>query len=116
MLKLTLERVRSAASYYSPVEKHCVGCSGCGQAKAAIFLPSTADEVHLELPVRIQHRLLWNSWLKPLLAFVSAALASACLQLPEPYALVISLAALALGLVSCKAVPQGHLQLMEVNK
>lgn len=113
-----LKLVDPASGHYVAAESACTGCSGCGDqgGRSVFFSGQPAADLQLELPTDVQYRLLWNSWLKPLLTSVVVAAGCATLELTESLSLVMVSVAFVSGLLICKVVPASALRLQALER
>ena len=92
----------------------CSGCSGCADRHKVVNLSQVrGDSVVIELSLNAQWGMLWNSWMKPLLATVIAAVGCESLGLSEPLTVGLALTAFLAGYLVCYAVPQHALKISE---
>jgi len=71
------------------------------------------DKAIVELSLHAQWGMLWNSWIKPLLATVIAVVVCDSLGLSEVLTVGIALTAFLAGFLVCYSVPQSALKISE---
>jgi len=114
MTSLNLNRVAPGRDEFESRSSACSGCSGCGDRPKVVSLSQVrGDAAVIELPLGAQWTMLWNSWMKPLVATVVAAVGCAGVDLSEPMTVGVVLMAFAAGCLVCNAVPQHALKISE---
>lgn len=114
MTLLNLNRIVPGRDEFASQGSVCRGCSGCADRLKVVNLSQVrGDSVVIELSLDAQWGMLWNSWMKPLLATVIAALGCESLGLSEPLTVGLALMAFIAGYLVCYAVPQRALKISE---
>lgn len=114
MTLLTLNRIVPSRDEFASQGSVCSGCSGCADRLKVVNLSQVrGDSVVIELSLNAQWGMLWNSWMKPLLATVIAAVGCESLGLSEPLTVGLALTAFLAGYLVCYAVPQHALKISE---
>ncbi|MDA0979052.1 MAG: SoxR reducing system RseC family protein, partial [Proteobacteria bacterium] len=104
-----------------PVESStCGGCHGCGVrftgTSTAVRLAGTSGkQIELDLPVAARYELLWNSWLKPLVALLVTATLCSLLGLPDGIALGLAMGSMTLGIMLCRPLPAAALTIRKMT-
>ena len=114
MTLLNLNRIAPGRDDFEAQSLACAGCSGCADRTRVVKLSQVrGDSAVIELSLAAQWRMLWNSWMKPLLATVIVALGSESCSLSEPLTVALALAAFLAGYLVCFAVPRNVLKVSE---
>ena len=114
MTLLNLNRIEPGGDEFASQGPVCSGCSGCADRLQVVNLSQVrGDSVVIELSLNAQWGMLWNSWMKPLLATVIAAVGCESLGLSEPLTVGLALTAFLAGYLVCYAVPQHALKISE---
>ena len=114
MALLNLNRIAPDRDEFESQGPVCSGCSGCADKLKIVSLSQVrGDSAVIELSQSAQWAMLWNSWMKPLLATVIAAAGCDNLGLSEPLTVGIALTAFLAGYLVCYAVPQHALKISE---
>ena len=114
MTLLNLNRVAPGRDEFEPQGSVCSGCSGCADRPRVVSLSQVhGDSAVVELSLGVQWAMLWNSWMKPLIATIIAALGCESLGLSEPLAAGVVVTAFLAGYLVCYAVPQHTLKISE---
>ena len=114
MTLLNLNRIVPGRDEFASQGPACSGCSGCADRHKVVNLSQVrGDSVVIELSLNAQWGMLWNSWMKPLLATVIAAVGCESLGLSEPLTVGLALMAFIAGYLVCYAVPQHALKISE---
>ncbi len=114
MTLLNLNRIAPDRDEFQSPGSACNGCSGCADRLNIVRLPQVlGDSAVVELSLEAQWTMLWNSWLKPLLATVIAAAGCEKIGLSEPLTVGVALTAFLAGYIVCHAVPQHALKISE---
>lgn len=114
MTLLNLNRIAPGRDEFKSVGSVCGGCSGCADRLKVVSLSQIrGDSAVIELSLNAQWAMLWNSWMKPLLATVIAAIGCESLGLSDPLTVGIALTAFLAGYLVCYAVPQHALKVSE---
>jgi hypothetical protein len=114
MTLLNLNRVAPGRDEFESRGSACSGCSGCGDRHKVVSLSQVrGDAAVIELPLGAQWTMLWNSWMKPLVATVVAAGGCVSVDLSEPLTVGVVLTAFMAGCLVCYAVPQHALKISE---
>lgn len=114
MTLLNLNRIAPDRDEFQSQGPACGGCSGCGDRLKVVSLSQVrGDSAVIELSLDAQWAMLWNSWMKPLLATVIAAAGCDSLGFSEPLTVGIALTAFLTGYLVCHAVPQHALKISE---
>ena len=114
MTLLNLNRIVPGRDEFASQGSVCSGCSGCADRLKVVNLSQVrGDSVVIELSLNAQWGMLWNSWMKPLLATVIAAVGCESLGLSEPLTVGLALTAFLAGYLVCYAVPQHALKISE---
>ena len=109
-----LNRIVPGRDEFASQSPVCSGCSGCADRLKFVSLSQVrGDSVVIELSLNAQWRMLWNSWVKPLLATVIAAVGCEILGTSEPLTVGIAMTAFLAGYLCCYAVPQHVLKISE---
>ncbi|MBO6556686.1 MAG: SoxR reducing system RseC family protein [Pseudomonadales bacterium] len=115
MSVIKLERVSSGSSTFHAMDNACEGCIGCGIRPASISLPHVKGEaVFIEMSADKQWRMLFNSWIKPLLMLVTTSLVCSNLSLSPVYESLMLVAAFVIGFFLCRPVDASALRSEEV--
>ena len=84
MTLLNVNRISPDRDYFASQGPACSGCSGCADKLKVVNLPQVrGDSAIVELSLHAQWGMLWNSWIKPLLATVIAVVGCDSLGLSE---------------------------------
>ena len=114
MTLLNLNRIVPGRDEFASQGPACSGCSGCADRHKVVNLSQVrGDSVVIELSINAQWGMLWNSWMKPLLATVIAAVGCESLGLSEPLTVGLTLTAFLAGYLVCYTVPQHALKISE---
>ena len=114
MTLLNLNRIEPGGDEFASQGPVCSGCSGCADRLQVVNLSQVrGDSVVIELSLNAQWGMLWNSWMKPLLATVIAAVGCESLGLSEPLTVGLALTAFLAGYLVCYTVPQHALKISE---
>ena len=114
MTLLNLKRIAPGRDEFQSQAPVCAGCSGCADRHKVVSLSQVqSDSAVIELSLGAQWAMLWNSWMKPLLATVIAVAGCDNLGLSEPLTVGIALMAFLAGYIVCYAVPQHVLKISE---
>jgi len=114
MTLLNLNRIVPGRDEFASQGPACSGCSGCADRHKVVNLSQVrGDSVVIELSINAQWGMLWNSWMKPLLATVIAAVGCESLGLSEPLTVGLALTAFLAGYLVCYTVPQHALKISE---
>lgn len=116
MNTVVVRRTQKAASAgFVPVSSStCSTCQGCGQAPQEITLPGVhADQAELTLDAASRQQLLWNSWIKPLIAVVAVATGCQVLGMSDLETAVMVVIGFVTGIVCCRQVPAAALTIKE---
>ena len=114
MTLLTLKRIVPSRDEFASQGSVCRGCAGCADRLKVVNLSQVrGDSAVIELSLNAQWGMLWNSWMKPLLATVIAAVGCESLGLSEPLTVGLALTAFLTGYLVCYAVPQHALKISE---
>ena len=114
MTLLNLNRIAPDRDDFEAQGLACKGCSGCADKPRVVKLSQfRGDSAVIELSLTAQWRMLLNSWMKPLLATVIAAVGSESLGLSEPLTIGLALMGFLAGYLVCYAVPRHALKISE---
>ena len=114
MTLLNLNRIAPDRDDFESQDLACEGCLGCAdRPRVVTLLEVRGDSAVIELSLTAQWGMLWNSWMKPLLATVIAAVGCESLGLSEPLTVGLALMAFIAGYLVCYAVPQHALKISE---
>ncbi|MGV0034703.1 MAG: hypothetical protein ACNYPE_06985 [Candidatus Azotimanducaceae bacterium WSBS_2022_MAG_OTU7] len=114
MTLLNLSRIAPDRDEFQAQGPACMGCSGCADRPRVVSLAQiSGDSAVLELALTSQWVMLWNSWIKPLLATVIAAAGCDNLGLSETLTVGVTLTAFLAGYLVCHVVPLRALKISE---
>lgn len=114
MTLLNVNRISPDRDDFASQGPACSGCSGCADKLKVVNLPQVrGDKAIVELSLHSQWGMLWNSWIKPLLATVIAVVGCDSLGLSEVLTVGIALTAFLAGFLVCYSVPQSALKISE---
>ena len=114
MAIINIKRSSSSAGEFILKDKVCGACSGCGHRLTAVRVPSMRGDLgSLELSLKAQCSILWNSWMKPLSFAVVSAVGSESLGFTDSSTVLLSFLAFWAGCLFCCASPYHVIKVSE---